>query len=739
MKLIRFIIVSLLVCPLVPSAFAAEAPVIQSGTFYLDIYRAVSEGADDALLDQLSQSLDISSADTKMFVREQTLNSIAQVTQNSYDAKLYELTRDRDATVNRLTELLASRLSESQLTLLERHSGHCDEPSSDSLIALLDAGIDYDHIEAYCSLYFEMNRNLELEASDNSVDSFSDYLVRQEKFLDDLNFERGLVDLKQNLTDEVAAIELFADGQLNSLAENFPSYDLLRDLDVIDFLIFGVTESVNLSPNGNFVLPGFAGGGGGKPSESDVNSLSSLLSPAALYEPKGVDEFASFEASVPGLPFDLASPDRRLEDSNVVSILDQQAQAPAVNELSCAVPEGLTLDFSPARSLEAYEKQITDSYADFDAALTASVGGDDILNTLSESLSSQQSAVLGVSFRPDADFGQQLHANFDQNYCFAIDFDVRFCARLDIGNYNNPRTIKDENCIACHLSKINGIFTDDLLPYRLMAQKNEGLIGADGFCTDALVPNSGFYPVAVSKPAKNYYDICSTDILGPQRRQALLIHDTYDSRRKEFDRSIADIDARIHATRSALSGASDPNYTRQELALFNNQKRELVIKMDRATDNWLAAMTQWRAIQDRFQEQAQCQPTVGAQMADESFNDRLQTYANTLLANIPQTAENRTRESQVAEQILQQFDLSQEDIFARSGESGVMAENSYATHNALSGPQEEDQWMNQTTKHLEKEIREMTSHFQSILDALEALRRGGNQSTLKKILNKKSV
>ena len=599
-------------------------------------------------------------------------------------------------------------------------------------------------------------------------DRTGELIANREQLADEFAFEQSLVELEMELEEEVKAVEVFADGVLDDMSgnkdvdyspspqgkginkkvidfvknifgsaedvevediEELPRFDLIHDLEVIDYLIFGVGETIKLSPGGD--REGGIGlfperdSGGEVMDDNDVSvdgvtvvstgDVSAL--PNSLNQPLNFDHMYA-----PQKPGEKVTGDPGLSLCNVCVSAD--------------------LDYGPQDRLKILEESsLAENIAELFPNMKAGEGIISVAENLSEIKSLED---IGIT---SEDLEEAIPEDeFSEEECFTIDFDIIVCYKFEAGTYSEPKVFKNDNCISCHINKINEIFSQKLLPYSLKAKKNEGLIGGGGYCSGANDPEFGMEILLVPKPLNFYKNVCypdpENDNKTPLDDPAKKIKEVQENYLKtaftlqeQAESLYKDRSVKINQKREA-SGVEAENLT-EEIENINLKIMKLEDKILTLRETNTLMLQQWRAFKENYEESTGCEYTVGAN-ATTGFDDVLETYNKELKETIPSAHISESVESRMTERLLSLDPENIADVFDTVEVGKMYKEERYQEGKEIEMNVQKLSDNVEKVRMLGKEITEMTTHFRAFRNAMESLRRPEDSSVLKKLSEKKT-
>jgi len=327
-------------------------------------------------------------------------------------------------------------------------------------------------------------------------------------------FEKDLAELEQELTEKVEATEIFANGTLTDTPEFIESlrYDLVRDLNIIDIIIFG-EEATTPSPLGSSLFP-----------TEDQRELEAAAGGGEVPRASTQAPFASGEA----------------EKIEALQTHADLSQPPSFGEIKKEKSKGEPPEGFPSAFTDSQGKVCQGvDYLDLDDSFVSGTGKEVaeeeppktesgyIVGGAKDAVSISPSQAPGFPYK-EISLLPEEEENFADLYKKALargDIDendqcwpkekgdtgmyVLFCISVETGNYMVKPRKDEENCIACHIQKMNEVFEEKIFTNSIRPRKNQGLIGGSGFCKGALEPIPDFNIYLYFKPIRFVNDICS--------------------------------------------------------------------------------------------------------------------------------------------------------------------------------------------------------------------------------------
>lgn len=334
-------------------------------------------------------------------------------------------------------------------------------------------------------------------------------------FSREVEFELRLQSLLQPSRRQLEALQIFMNGELEK-KPGFPVYDLVFDLDVIDFLFFGESIDTGIVADGSFNDGGRDRGQGTSvildtqqllqlfedqddersgpqrsPSGASVSGSSSAASGSGAST--DADEFLSHGFGSNSANY--AGPFCVDEDRGVNLVFtdfeddpeEDEEQEEQESETDPLGPPGV----SPGPPVSPSGSSVNDADDDENEANPVLAGDS-----------------LPEGFRTDGLNAQQLcegTAGFDLNSDF---FRFVFCIKVSFDKVGKTWKKVRDNCISCHIAKMNQTFEQQILSRSVRPKKNTGTIMESGVCEDGFGDDIGFHFFYEKVPVKFYPDIC---------------------------------------------------------------------------------------------------------------------------------------------------------------------------------------------------------------------------------------
>lgn len=483
--------------------------------FYMSIYKNVVNEPDEMLKEQLSNRFGLNfelSLQPQTLSGQETFAALYDAPANSYQPRYVpELENTLDQICARIRagaideELrfwdLAHRRLKDQKIFTER-----PDPVSDQNQNEIDVAAVNRLIQSFPSVKEGFVQDLvkQIPTSQELLDQDTLFDCDRE-IRDAVDFEMRLQQLLHPQRKQLEVLQTFMNGKLEDF-EGLPRYDLLLDIDVIESIFFGtgvtsgevaqssrekkereeqalevfrdITDStVSELPDG-----GVRTGGG------SLSFVRSLLDPFER----------AFVSQIPDQPSTLGFGKR-----------SGQSAGPF-----CPDRAGLGLDFSTVGQTPASTGQSSQTLEELEASRAAEIirrdGGDVDLDVPSGVRIAEPEQEDG-----ELQEGQQSVVN-SQSVCqgnSGFDFGnplirMVFCLTVEFKKVGKTWQVVSDDCISCHIAKMNQVFEEMLLTKSVRPHKNTGTVMESALCEDAYGNDVGFFSFIEWVPVKFYPDIC---------------------------------------------------------------------------------------------------------------------------------------------------------------------------------------------------------------------------------------
>lgn len=412
--------------------------------------------------------------------------------------------------VGRRWELLKKRLRERGQAFDE---GEIPEPENFEQDA--DEVITRELLNRLIGLVDEESQT-RLEEAFNTIPEYRDLsqqdaLIRcYNDFSREVDYELKLQSILHPTQQQAQVLQTFMNNRLDDFSDqnslygsSFPQYDLLFDIDVIDYILFGSPLSTNIQQSGNG--SGFLASSGGSSTafgQTEVNPFDPSNTTTDGSEQNGGASAAEAQTVPLGVT-----------DLNPTGGFGTSTASFAGPFCSDDV-DGEELDFTPLQERE--EDTITIA-----PGLSQQVSGTlppaEVIDSNPGNIVPDQdvtTAVVGVNDGGEGQFQPSVNLNVlcegSAGVNFGNDFlKLLFCINIGFEKQGKTwQTTRDENCIACFLYEMNQIFEEYVLSRSVRPHKNTGTIMESAICEDGYGDDIGFHFFLEWTPVKLFPDIC---------------------------------------------------------------------------------------------------------------------------------------------------------------------------------------------------------------------------------------
>ncbi|MDP2691506.1 MAG: hypothetical protein U1C97_00795 [Candidatus Gracilibacteria bacterium] len=325
-----------------------------------------------------------------------------------------------------------------------------------------------------------------------------------------VDFELRLQSILESSRKQLELSQTFVNGVLDDLnLAGIPRYDLLFDLEVIDYILFGSPVAVERGVGGvgefadgssQFGVGSEGSGGGGSPMILDFEELlDSGGEGGGSGGVKTTDDVLAEEA--PALAEESTTPgfgSSSLDFAGPYCPVDPEVGQGVVLDFSGLGPPG-SLDRSPVPPEGVTPGALRPFGEVSDAEILGTEDQDQGIPTTFTAVGDTDGG-LNVSQLCEGslgvDFGNDMLRFI---FCLSISFEK-------IGK--TWQTVRDENCIACHIYEMNRIFEEQILNSSVRPHKNTGQIMESAICEDGYGDDIGFHFFLEWVPVRFYPEIC---------------------------------------------------------------------------------------------------------------------------------------------------------------------------------------------------------------------------------------
>jgi len=381
------------------------------------------------------------------------------------------------------------------------------------------------------------------EAAINSIPEYKDLgevtdklLLCYEDFSAEVDFELRLQTLLHPSKKKLEVMHTFVNGSLDdfqsmvpgtdvSYGSSFPKYDLLFDIDVIDLIIFGSPVGIDQGSPGGGEFGGFA------VDSDDFDSYQELEGVAQ--PPTGDGSVAGgtdpvVNTGAPGAPD--AGVAAEVDSSTVPDLSGVQgggfgASSGAYGGPFCPIGDaGIDLDYSTVGNPPSVDDDRAGAgdgtqLADLDDTYDQAGTGTTVQPSGAGGPGGDTGAAVdgGGDVEADSDEGHFKDGINSETMCagtMGVDFGndmlrMLFCINISFDKVGKTwEKVQEENCIACHIYKINQIFEEEVLASSVRPHKNTGTVMESTICEDGYGDDIGFFSFIEWVPVKFYPEIC---------------------------------------------------------------------------------------------------------------------------------------------------------------------------------------------------------------------------------------
>ncbi|MDP3975795.1 MAG: hypothetical protein Q8P95_02665 [bacterium] len=361
-------------------------------------------------------------------------------------------------------------------------------------------------------------------------------LACYQNFTEDVSFESRLQTLLSPLRRQLKVMQTFINGDLDDFTSDipfadalfgttFPRYDLLFDLDIIDFIFFGTSFSMGISGPGD---PRQSGGG-------DVGETASER--AALGQVSGQTITSATQVGT--------SQPQRFGEISSRSVSSRQAFPPlnvptdsgstgfgaskdTYGGPYCSAREGLRLDFSTLGYTQAtpqgrgtlvggpVSNQSPDVASGSGTVYSGPAGTSPTGGGLSSSSGGNSNGGATIDGRPivpslagEDDLNlEALCENLNDTDTPGLVMKLAFCINVTFDKVGKTWQKRREDCISCRIAEMNQLFEEQILAQSVRPHKNTGTIMESSVCEDGYGDKLDQFIYREWVPVKFYPDIC---------------------------------------------------------------------------------------------------------------------------------------------------------------------------------------------------------------------------------------
>jgi hypothetical protein len=328
-------------------------------------------------------------------------------------------------------------------------------------------------------------------------------------FSREVDFELRLQTILHPTRRQMEVLSTFMNDRLDDFTDqnslygsSFPRYDLLFDIDVIDYIIFGSPVTVTAGVSGDSGVPVKEGG------FSDYNQVIEFSTSPGRPDSGGSAGSGGDDPSLTGGSGGDSSSSPGSDEDGFGSSTGSFAGPFCADDL-----DGLDLD----ESLLDPDQQSESADADRDRDVDDKVEDLPPLRPIADA--DDPEGEDGPPREGDSDTGEgsfQIGPNLTVacEGTAGVDFGNEFLKLLfciNIGFEKKGKswsTMRDEDCIACHMYRMNEVFEEYVLKTSVRPHKNTGTIMESAVCEDGYGDDIGFHFFLEWVPVKLFPDIC---------------------------------------------------------------------------------------------------------------------------------------------------------------------------------------------------------------------------------------
>lgn len=344
-----------------------------------------------------------------------------------------------------------------------------------------------------------------------------------EDFSAAVDFELKLQTLLHPSRKQLEALQTFVNGRLDDFSSAaaftdigtgsaFPKYDLLFDIDVIDFIIFGSPIATDITRPGQVTGDSTDVGRYGDYQDIVENSVtaSGIQPPSSSPAREGGASTTSSTSTPPAAVRDLSGEGVTTGGFGTSSLAD-------AGPYCVAEYQGISLDFSALDPIEETPETGREISAIEAARERTAVG-----QARERTAATTPATETGSARSPEAigdlpgegkhQLGKNRQALCEGTTGFDFGNDMIkliFCVDIAFEKVGKTwQTTREADCLACQIAKINQTFEERVLKTSVRPHKNTGTVMESALCEDAFGDDIGFFNFIEWVPVKFYDDIC---------------------------------------------------------------------------------------------------------------------------------------------------------------------------------------------------------------------------------------
>lgn len=328
-------------------------------------------------------------------------------------------------------------------------------------------------------------------------------------FSREVDFELRLQKILHPTRKQMEVLSTFMNDRLDDFSDKdslfgstFPRYDLLFDIDVIDYIIFGSPVSTTAGITGQSGVPIKQGGFSNYSQIADLTTSfddGSSSTGGRLNDPSRTGSSGTANET-DGSP--------ATEDGGFGSSTGSFAGPFCADDL-----DGLDLDLrllDPDESADAIAGTRTRAERDAEEEIVELPP----LADLDDLEAEEDAARDGLSDTGEGSFQSSPNLSVNCEGTIGVDFGNEFLRLLfciNVGFTKQGKTwtaVRDEDCIACHVYRMNEVFEEYVLSSSVRPHKNTGTIMESAVCEDGYGDDIGFHFFLEKVPVKLFPNIC---------------------------------------------------------------------------------------------------------------------------------------------------------------------------------------------------------------------------------------
>jgi len=306
----------------------------------------------------------------------------------------------------------------------------------------------------------------------------------------ELNTEKELLELKANIKASTEMSEIFANGDLGD-----SGFDLIHDLDRIEEILFLKANPIDIGRS--YTKAGAGAAGGVAPVGQAGDTQTTVTGPAGTKLPSSSTPTESdYDPVVPGTPVKTGQGGHQTKSGTFSGQINPN-ECFADNAYGDALDEFETKSLKDANYKDgsagqtAYSGEIDFGGPETPAATKApatGAGSEPVLEPKPTEITNIESAEAD-------DWDKKRWCSDDKTFCI----DVRLIRKPAVSAFTNA-----DNCIACHIEKINDVLKTTI-SHSLIPSKATGNLGESAMCKKGVIDAFGVVSMnvyAIAKPVQ---------------------------------------------------------------------------------------------------------------------------------------------------------------------------------------------------------------------------------------------